>query len=153
GNAMRQPKLRKKKVGKAPQEEGRQARMARPASTEVPVFKTGGGFEQSSLWVRFPYTPASPAPRHGAQPDVLALLRRTMPARGQGRPQTRADRPPARGQRFSRPAMLDDHDAILREWRENSARDEDANFRFLRSLKLVSDPERIDSLARELHQE
>ncbi len=22
------------------------------------VFKTSGGFEQSSLWVRFPYTPA-----------------------------------------------------------------------------------------------
>lgn len=23
----------------------------------APVFKTGGGFEQSSLWVRFPYIP------------------------------------------------------------------------------------------------
>ena len=47
--------------------------------------------------------------------------------------------------------MPDDHDAMLRDWRENAARDEDANFRFLRSLKLVSDPERIDALARELH--
>ena len=25
----------------------------------APVFKTGGGFEQSSLWVRFPYTPVN----------------------------------------------------------------------------------------------
>ena len=25
------------------------------------VFKTSGGFEQSSLWVRFPYTPVEPA--------------------------------------------------------------------------------------------
>ena len=24
------------------------------------VFKTSGGFEQSSLWVRFPYTPGNP---------------------------------------------------------------------------------------------
>ena len=27
------------------------------------VFKTSGGFEQSSLWVRFPYTPAIYSPR------------------------------------------------------------------------------------------
>jgi Fe-S-cluster containining protein len=49
--------------------------------------------------------------------------------------------------------MPDDHDAMLRSWRENAARDEDANFRFLRGLKLVPSPGRIDSLARELHQD
>jgi Fe-S-cluster containining protein len=42
---------------------------------------------------------------------------------------------------------------MLRSWRENAAREEDANFRFLRSLKMVSDPARLDSQARELHQE
>jgi Fe-S-cluster containining protein len=47
--------------------------------------------------------------------------------------------------------MPDDHDAILQDWRENAARDEDANFRFLRSLKMVADEDRIDTLARELH--
>jgi Fe-S-cluster containining protein len=49
--------------------------------------------------------------------------------------------------------MPDDHDAMLRRWRENAAREEDANFRFLRSLKMVSDPDPIDSLARERHEE
>jgi len=49
--------------------------------------------------------------------------------------------------------MKADHDAILRDWRENAARDEDTNFRFLRSLKLVSDPDRIDDLARDLHKD
>jgi Fe-S-cluster containining protein len=49
--------------------------------------------------------------------------------------------------------MPDDHDVMLRDWRENAAREETAHFRFLRSLKMVSDPDRIDSLARELHQE
>jgi Fe-S-cluster containining protein len=49
--------------------------------------------------------------------------------------------------------MPDDHDTMLRSWRENAARDEDTNFRFLRSLKMVSDPDRIDSLAREVHEE
>jgi Fe-S-cluster containining protein len=47
--------------------------------------------------------------------------------------------------------MPDDHDSLLRDWRENAPRQEEANFRFLRSLKLVSDPDRIDTLARELH--
>ena len=42
---------------------------------------------------------------------------------------------------------------MLQSWRENAARDGDANFRFLRSLKMVSDPDRIDTLARELHEE
>jgi Fe-S-cluster containining protein len=46
-----------------------------------------------------------------------------------------------------------DHDTLLKSWRANAARDEDRNFRFLRSLKLVSDPERIDDLARHLHEE
>src|SRR5947207_1798805 len=49
--------------------------------------------------------------------------------------------------------MPDDHDALLDDWRENAARDEDANFRFLRSLKMVRAPERIDALAGELHEE
>src|SRR5439155_22174774 len=49
--------------------------------------------------------------------------------------------------------MPDDHDAMLQSWRENAARDEESNYRFLRSLKMVPDPGRIDSLAGELHQE
>jgi Fe-S-cluster containining protein len=49
--------------------------------------------------------------------------------------------------------MPDDHDAILRDWRENAAREEDANFRFLRSLKLVPDEDRIDSIAHKLHED
>jgi Fe-S-cluster containining protein len=49
--------------------------------------------------------------------------------------------------------MPDDHGAIVRDWRENAARNEDGTYRFLRSLKLVSDPDRIDSLARELHED
>jgi Fe-S-cluster containining protein len=49
--------------------------------------------------------------------------------------------------------MADNHDSILRDWRENAARKEDANFRFLRSLKMVDDPDRIDALARELHED
>ena len=49
--------------------------------------------------------------------------------------------------------MPDDHDAMLRSWRENAAREEDANFRFLRSLKLVPNPANIDSQARQLHEE
>jgi uncharacterized protein len=46
-----------------------------------------------------------------------------------------------------------EHEAILKDWRKNSAKHEGRNFRFLRSLKLVPDPERIDALARELHEE
>lgn len=49
--------------------------------------------------------------------------------------------------------MPDAHDRMLQTWRENAVRKEDANFRFLRSLKMVSDPDHIDSLARELHEE
>jgi Fe-S-cluster containining protein len=49
--------------------------------------------------------------------------------------------------------MPDNHDAILKDWRKNAAREEEANFRFLRSLKLVSDPDRIDALAHELHKD
>ena len=30
--------------------------------------------------------------------------------------------------------MPDDHNELLRDWRENATRDKDANFRFLRSL-------------------
>jgi Fe-S-cluster containining protein len=49
--------------------------------------------------------------------------------------------------------MPNDHDALLQDWRENAAKDDDVNFRFLRSLKMVSDPERIDAQARELHED
>jgi len=49
--------------------------------------------------------------------------------------------------------MSPDHDMILRDWQENAARDDDVNFRFLRSLKMVSDPERVDALAHALHEE
>ena len=49
--------------------------------------------------------------------------------------------------------MPTEHDAILRDWRENASRNDDANFRFLRSLTMVSDPDRVDALARELHEE
>jgi uncharacterized protein len=47
--------------------------------------------------------------------------------------------------------MLADHDALLGEWKAQAARQEDANFRFLRSLKMVDDPEAIDQLAQALH--
>jgi Fe-S-cluster containining protein len=47
--------------------------------------------------------------------------------------------------------MPPDHDTILRDWNENAARDEDVTFRFLRSLKMVPNPDRIDALARDLH--
>jgi Fe-S-cluster containining protein len=46
-----------------------------------------------------------------------------------------------------------EHDALVNDWRRNAARHEDRNFRFLRSLKMVSDPVRIDDLARALHQD
>jgi Fe-S-cluster containining protein len=49
--------------------------------------------------------------------------------------------------------MPDEHDAILRDWKAKAARNDEVNFRFLRSLKLVTDPERIDILAAELHAE
>ena len=49
--------------------------------------------------------------------------------------------------------MPADHETILRQWRENAGREAEANFRFLRSLKMVSDPERVDDLARTLHEQ
>jgi uncharacterized protein len=49
--------------------------------------------------------------------------------------------------------MTAEHDALVEDWRRNAARHEDRNFRFLRSLKMVSDPDRIDEMARDLHQE
>lgn len=49
--------------------------------------------------------------------------------------------------------MSDEHDAILRDWNASAAKNEHANFRFLRSLKMVSNPKRIDALAAELHAE
>jgi Fe-S-cluster containining protein len=49
------------------------------------------------------------------------------------------------------PNMLIDHDAILQDWKKHAEKDEEANFRFLRSLKMVPNPDRIDALASELH--
>jgi Fe-S-cluster containining protein len=49
--------------------------------------------------------------------------------------------------------MLADHDALLSDWKKNAARRKDTSFRFLRSLKMVADPEEIDELAQELHGE
>jgi Fe-S-cluster containining protein len=49
--------------------------------------------------------------------------------------------------------MPPDHDIILRDWQANARQEDDANYRFLRSLKLAPNPDHIDELARELHQE
>ncbi|MBI3408601.1 MAG: YkgJ family cysteine cluster protein [Planctomycetes bacterium] len=49
--------------------------------------------------------------------------------------------------------MPDQHDDILRDWRENAARNEDRNFRFLRSLRMAPSERRVDALAGALHQE
>jgi uncharacterized protein len=49
--------------------------------------------------------------------------------------------------------MAAEHDALVDDWRRNAARDEGRNFRFLLSLKMVSDPDRIDDLARDLHED
>jgi Fe-S-cluster containining protein len=50
-------------------------------------------------------------------------------------------------------AMKDEHETLMRDWQQNARRNEDADFRFLRSLKMASDPEAIDALAGELHKE
>lgn len=49
--------------------------------------------------------------------------------------------------------MPDDHDALMRDWRENAAREQESNYRFLRSLKLVSDPDPTDALVKEMHED
>jgi Fe-S-cluster containining protein len=49
--------------------------------------------------------------------------------------------------------MTAQHDALIDEWRRNAQKHDDRNFRFLRSLKMVSDPDRVDQLAREIHAE
>jgi uncharacterized protein len=49
--------------------------------------------------------------------------------------------------------MLVDHDALVRNWKKDAARREDANFRFLRRLKMVDDPDEVDKLAHKLHVE
>jgi uncharacterized protein len=46
-----------------------------------------------------------------------------------------------------------DHDAILRDWRRNAENEADANFRFLRSLKMVRDPDAVDAQAQKLHRD
>src|SRR5437867_5577574 len=49
--------------------------------------------------------------------------------------------------------MTAEHDALLEDWRQQAARDDERNFRFLRSLKMVPDPDHIDALARDLHRD
>lgn len=49
--------------------------------------------------------------------------------------------------------MTTDHDSLLDDWKRNSKRLDGKNFRFLRSLKMVDDPEEIDEIAHELHHE
>ena len=49
--------------------------------------------------------------------------------------------------------MPGDHDALLRDWQKNAARQQEANYRFLRSLKMVRHPDRVDALAGELHED
>jgi uncharacterized protein len=49
--------------------------------------------------------------------------------------------------------MPDDHDTLLQDWRQNAAREDDSNHRFLISLKMVGHPERVDAQARELHED
>ncbi len=44
-----------------------------------------------------------------------------------------------------------DHDALVLDWQKNAARREKANFRFVRSLKMVDDPDQVDELARAQH--
>jgi Fe-S-cluster containining protein len=44
------------------------------------------------------------------------------------------------------------HDRMMRDWRVNAARREEAHFRFLRGLKLLHDDE-VDGLAHKLHAE
>jgi Fe-S-cluster containining protein len=49
--------------------------------------------------------------------------------------------------------MHSDHDAILNDWRKNAEKHDEENFRFLRSLKMVRHPDRVDAEAQELHEE
>jgi hypothetical protein len=49
--------------------------------------------------------------------------------------------------------MFARHDALIRDWKNNAHRRENANFRLLRSLKMADDPDEIDRSARRLHDE
>jgi Fe-S-cluster containining protein len=49
--------------------------------------------------------------------------------------------------------MPDLHDEMLRDWREHAPQDEDSNFRFLHSLKMVDSTEKLDRQARAAHHE
>src|SRR5438105_984041 len=57
------------------------------------------------------------------------------------------------GKRKWRLGVSDPHDKLLQDWRDNAARDDEGNFRFLHSLKMVPGARRIDGEARELHAE
>jgi Fe-S-cluster containining protein len=47
--------------------------------------------------------------------------------------------------------MATDHETLLNDWKQNAAKQEETNLRFLRSLKMVRDPDQIDDLARKFH--
>jgi Fe-S-cluster containining protein len=49
--------------------------------------------------------------------------------------------------------MTTAHDRLMRDWEKDAARREGRNFRFLRSLKVIPNPDDVDALARELHGE
>jgi len=82
----------------------------------------------------------------GTLGSVAAVGKKHYDAQGQ---QPKQERPLPSIERDS--VMLADHDALVSAWRANSRSREDANFRFLRSLKMVDDPDEIDDLAREVH--
>jgi hypothetical protein len=48
--------------------------------------------------------------------------------------------------------MHERHDDLPRDWHDNVAAAEDDSFRFLRSLKMVARPERLDAQTRAVHQ-
>src|SRR5262249_38815849 len=48
--------------------------------------------------------------------------------------------------------MLPTHESLIADWKQNAERDGEANFRFLRSLKMVRE-ERVDAVAHELHRQ
>lgn len=50
------------------------------------------------------------------------------------------------------PAQRKTHDAMVADWRQNAEKRDDANYRFLRSLKMRP-PKKVDRIALQLHQE
>jgi len=48
--------------------------------------------------------------------------------------------------------MFPNHDEHLRDWKANAEREDEKNYRFLRSLKVLVDGDRVDAVARRLHE-